>query len=77
MPSFIEYGRSSHSDDGIWAIDTVNPNGWTGTQKYLSVSSSEIVLVQEARVVVGDPTVPAEKAPGFNMVPFPARVTSH
>ncbi len=45
----------TNSDDshwkaaGLWAVDTVNPNSWTGAMKYLDVTAADAVLIQEAR----------------------------
>ena len=78
LPTFVDASSSLHKDLGLWAVDTVNPNGWSGMLKYLSQSSAEVVLGQESKVCSGDSKVAAEKAAatsGWGAVLSPARVT--
>ena len=39
-----------HRAAGVWAIDTVNANAWTGTCAYLRATAADIVVAQEVRL---------------------------
>ena len=78
LPMFVDASSSLHKDLGLWAVDAVNPNGWSGMLKYLSQSSAEVVLGQESKVCSGDSKVAAERAAatsGWGAVLSPARDT--
>ena len=77
-PSFVHTASTWHRDEGLWAIDTVNPNSSGGALKYLSSSNAEIVLVQEAKTLEGDPVEEfqrAAKAVGWGLSVAPALLT--
>ena len=63
VPMFLGKADELHRDNGLWACDTVNPNGWGGMLTYLEQSVAEITIGQEARVVdEGDDIVRAQRA---------------
>ena len=78
-PDFVGKTDKFHLDNGLWAIDSVNPNGLTGLIGYLSNSSAHIVLGQESKVVdTGDKIAKAQlqaKKKGWNMALAPALET--
>ena len=43
-------GSNVHKQLGIWPIDTVNGNSWTGSSKYLEFTGADIAMVQEAKL---------------------------
>ena len=78
VPTCMAAGSSFHRDCGAWAFDTVNPNGSSGMQKFLGISSADVVMVQEARVVDGDAIVSAQrgaKRSGWGLALTSAMVT--
>jgi exonuclease III len=51
-----------HRKQGLWAIDTVNPNAWPKAADYLKRTSSDFVCVQETGVKQGRFIDDAEQA---------------
>ena len=42
--------NKDHIAAGLWAIDTINPNAWSGAGKYFEITAVDIVIAQEAKV---------------------------
>ena len=40
----------SHGEHGIWAVETANPNAWSGATEYLNSSAADFMAVQETKV---------------------------
>jgi hypothetical protein len=51
-----------HHADGHWAIDTVNPDGWTNILDYLKTTTADFVVGQEAKRAGKDDCQNAESA---------------
>ena len=51
-----------HRRSGLWAIDTVNANGWAGAEGYLERSAADVVLIQETKCTSGRRALTAERA---------------
>ena len=49
-----------HKKLGLWAIDSVNGNSWSGGSKYLEFSGADIVLFQETKLKEDDAIKSAE-----------------
>ena len=49
VPEFVSAEDDVHSHQGLWAVDTVNPNCAKGVQKYLGKSMADFVMVQELK----------------------------
>ena len=50
----VEKADESHRKQGLWAIDTVNPNAWPGTADYLKQTSADLCVTQEAKLSDGE-----------------------
>ena len=48
--------------NGLWAIDSLNPNSWTGAEDYLARTGADVVLVQETKRLAGPTEIAAERA---------------
>ena len=46
----VEGKDFSHRDYGLWAVDTANPNAWSGATEYLNDSAADFMAIQETRV---------------------------
>jgi len=42
--------NNDHIAAGLWAIDTINPNAWSGVRKYFEIRAADFVIAQEAKV---------------------------
>ena len=51
----------SRREQGLWAVDTVNPNAWPAAADYLKQTSADFCCVQEAKLMAGDVVNPAEQ----------------
>ena len=40
----------SHREHGLWAVETANPNAWSGAIEYLNSSAADFMAVQETKV---------------------------
>ena len=49
-----------HKKLGLWAIDSVNGNSWSGDSKYLEFSGADIVLFQDTKLKEDDAIKSAE-----------------
>ena len=45
----VEAADVSHRAHGLWAVDSVNPNAWDATVKYIERTSADILALQETR----------------------------
>ena len=54
VPSQVEASSTWHNDHGLWAVDSHNPNCSKGIVDYLGVSSADVYLAQESRVIDAD-----------------------
>ena len=50
----ISASDCSHRDHGLWAVETANPNAWSGATEYLSSSAADFLAFQEAKVDKAD-----------------------
>ena len=50
IPQEVRADCMLHREAGIWAVDTINPNGMPGMHKYLELTSADAVLVQETKM---------------------------
>ena len=48
---FVDSSSSWHNAHGLWAVDTINPNSANRIIKYLCISSADIALAQEAKLL--------------------------
>ncbi len=55
-------GSTWHRDNGLWAIDTANPNSWDGAKRYIEASAADIVAIQEIKLRKGEPILTAQGA---------------
>ena len=65
-------------ENGLWAIDSSNPNGSAGMLKHLGISSADVTLFQKSRVIEEDAMTSAQKAArtsGWRSAVAPALVT--
>ena len=74
-PSHVEAQSAWHIDEGLWALDTINPNQLSGLASYLETSNSDVVMAQEGRE--DDPLTllsreASAKKCGWNLYPVPA-----
>ena len=49
IPKFVDVKDTLHWDEGLWAIDSVNPNCAAGAQKHLTQATADFVMIQELR----------------------------
>ncbi len=49
-----------HRDNGLWAIDTANPNSWDGAKRYIEASAADVVAIQEIKLREGEPILTAQ-----------------
>ena len=62
VPVAVAVAEDFHRRQGLWAIDTVNANGWAGSESYLERSAADVVLLQETKCTSGRRTLAAERA---------------
>jgi hypothetical protein len=78
IPKFVDVKDTLHWDDGLWAIDSVNPNCAAGAQKHLAQSTADFVMVQELRAPSVSACMAQERAARrakWGLVTAPAVVT--
>ena len=46
----IKGNGCSHRDYGLWAVETANPNAWSGAKAHLNSSAADFIAVQETKV---------------------------
>eukprot|EP00973_Karenia_brevis_P060230 8381124-Karenia_brevis.AAC.1 len=64
-PDFAFIADASAKDEGLWIIDTSNPNSWESAKEHiLKRSAADIVAIQETKKVIpsDDPTLVAKSA---------------
>ena len=52
---------ATHRQAGLFAIDTVNPNGAKAAAEYMSRTSADMVLIQEVKLPTGYPVQAADQ----------------
>ena len=50
----VQTADAAHREQGLWAVDTVNPNAWPAAAAYLKQTSFDFCCVQEAKLMAGD-----------------------
>ena len=46
----IKGGDCRHREYGLWAVETANPNAWSGATEHLNSSAADFMAIQETKV---------------------------
>lgn len=71
-------GCEQHRRQGLWAIETLNPDCWPSALEYLKMTTADVALIQECKTVGGSATDEAEAAvrhAKWNVSIQPCRIT--
>jgi hypothetical protein len=78
VPAFVHAGSTLQRDAGVWALDSVNANGWSSVATYLDKSTADFAMLQASKVLEGQPIASAERSAktcGWIMAVSPALCT--